>query len=376
MRIVDQGVVSAPEPGTRRAVAKQVHSAMLPDGEILVVYRIGAASDTEDGTAELRRSRDGGRTWSQPETPWPTSFGGRRGTIYAPTLTLVKPDHLVATILWVDREAVPGAPLFNPVTEGCLPMKILLSDSFDRGRTWTAFREVVLPADIGPPSLTSPIRKLASGRLLLSIESNKDWHSTEPWFQRVVYLYSSDEGRTWTKPITVCQDPTGRMRNWDQRVIAGPDGRLVSFSWMYDSEKVEYRDIARRISSDEGRTWTGPEPLGFQDQPGLPGVLPDGRIVFPWVDHFRTVSLRARVAAAIDGPLLRENEVVLFEPAPSSPRPEGEGVDGGEALVAMQAWTFGTPFALPLPTGEVLVTAYVGERPDAIGVRWYRLELD
>ena len=89
MRIVEEGVVSAPEPGTARAVAKQVHSALLPDGEILVAYRIGAASDTENGTAELRRSRDGGRTWSEPETPWPTSFGGRRGTIYAPTLTVL-----------------------------------------------------------------------------------------------------------------------------------------------------------------------------------------------------------------------------------------------------------------------------------------------
>ena len=36
--------------------------------------------------------------------------------------------------LWIDREAFPGQPLFNPETEGCLPMSILLADSFDGGR--------------------------------------------------------------------------------------------------------------------------------------------------------------------------------------------------------------------------------------------------
>ena len=352
VRIVEEGVVSAPEPGTARAVAKQVHSALLPDGEILVTYRIGAGSDTENGTAELRRSRDGGRTWSEPEIPWSTSFGGRRGTIYAPTLTVLAPDHLLACILWVDREAFPGAPLFNPVTEGCLPMKILLADSSDRGVTWTPWREVAVPDGVGPPSLTSPVRRLGSGRLLLSIESNKEYLDDGPWFQRVVYLYSSDEGRTWTPPVTVCQDPTGRIRNWDQRVIAAPDGRLVSFSWIYDSETVTYHDIARRISTDEGRTWSEPgaarlpgsarssrRPARRADRVPVGRPFPDG--VAP-----------GAVAASIDAPFRPEDEVVLFALPPSAPPPEGEGVDGGEALVAMQAWTFGTPFALPLPIGR------------------------
>ena len=73
-------------------------------------------------------------------------------------------------------------------------MKILLADSPDRGRTWTPWREVPMPADVGPPSLTSPVRRLASGRLLLSIETNKEYLDAGRWFQRVVYLYSSDEG--------------------------------------------------------------------------------------------------------------------------------------------------------------------------------------
>ena len=371
MRLVASGVISAAEPGTPRAVAKQCHLAGYPDGEILVTYRVGAASDSEVGNGEIRRSRDGGRTWGPAETPWDTSFGGRRGTIYAPSLTVLGGEHLLACVLWVDRDAHPGEPLFNPVTEGCLPMKILLADSRDRGRTFTPWREVRVPADVGPPSLTSPVRRLASGRLLLSVESNKEYLATSPWFQRVVYLYSSDEGATWTAPVTVCQDPTGRIRNWDQRVNVAPDGRLVSFTWTYDSQTVTYDDIHRRVSTDERLTWSAPEPMGITDQAGHPAVLADGRVVLPWVDHFETFSLRARLATSIDAPLDPATEVVLYQAAAAV---AGEGTDGGDALVAMQSWTFGSPFALPLADGTVLVAAYIGEVESALGGNWYLLD--
>ena len=371
MRIVAQGVISAAERGTARAVAKQCHLVACPDGEILVTYRVGAASDSPEGNGEIRRSRDGGRTWSDAERPWPTSFGGRRGTIYAPALTVLGGERLLACILWVDREAYPGQVLFNPETEGCLPMKILLADSTDRGRTWSAFREVVMPADVGPPSLTSPIRRLKSGRLLLSVESNKEYLDTSPWFQRVVYLYSSDEGATWTAPVTTTQDPTGRIRNWDQRVNVAPDGRLATYTWTYDSETVMYADIHRRISADEGATWSQAVPMGITDQAGHFAILPDGRVVLPWTDHFETYSLRARLAASIDDDFDPSTEVVLHQAAGALP---GEGTVGGEALLAMASWTFGSPFALPLADGTVLVSAYIGADENAVGINSYVLD--
>jgi hypothetical protein len=374
VRVVDSDVLTAPVPGTARAVAKQVHLANLSDGSVLAVYRIGDASDTANGTAEIRRSTDGGRTWSDPETPFETSFGGVRGTLYALAITPLGGSRLLATGLWVDREAFPGAPIFNPETEGCLPMKILLADSTDNGRSFSAWREVAVPEDVGPPSLTSPVRRLASGRLLLSIESNKPYWSREAWFQRVVYLYSSDEGATWTAPVTVCQDPTGRIRNWDQRVIAGPDGRLVSFTWTYDAADVRYLNIQRRLSSDEGLTWTAPEDLGFAEQPAHPALLSDGRVVLVWVDRFGSHSIRARLAAAIDAPFPASSEVVLYQLPAAAPDPSGVEGDGGEALAAMQTWTFGLPYALALPDDHVLVAAYLGDSDAAIGVTWWRID--
>ncbi len=123
-------------------------------------------------------------------------------------ITRLDGDRLIACVLWIDREAFPGQPLFNPTTEGCLPMVVILSDSPDGGRTWGPWRRVDTPENVGPPSLTSPLLRLPSGRLLLSIESNKTYLDDSRWFQHVVYLATDDEGRTWSAPWIVAQDPT------------------------------------------------------------------------------------------------------------------------------------------------------------------------
>ena len=170
MEIVERGVLSAAVPGTPRAVSTFPAFVVLADGSLLVTYSIGSGKDTDDLTIELRRSTDGGRTWTDPVTPFETTIDGRRGALKAAPITVLDGDHLIVAALWIDREAFPGQPLFNPETEGCLPMTVLLADSQDAGRTWTPWRIVPMPDDIGPPSLTNAILRLADGTLVLSIE--------------------------------------------------------------------------------------------------------------------------------------------------------------------------------------------------------------
>jgi hypothetical protein len=271
--------------------------------------------------------------------------------------------------LWVDREAFPGAPLFHPETEGCLPMAVLVADSDDLGRTWSPWRVVPMTPDVGPPSLTNAVLRLPDGRLALSVETNKTYLDAGPWFQRVVYLWSEDEGQTWSVPRTVVGDPTGRIANWDQRTGVAPDGRLVSFTWTYDLVTQTYRDIHRRISADGGETWTAPEPLGITDQAAHPAMLPDGRIVLAWVDRFGSGSIKARVAAGPDAPFSSETEVVIHQDRPPR-RPDERSV--GDDLVEMGTWTHGLPYAEALPDGDALVVYYAGD-PSAVDIRWARL---
>ncbi|MBL8851040.1 MAG: exo-alpha-sialidase [Planctomycetaceae bacterium] len=373
MHITARGILSPGQVGTHRACVTFPSTTVLSDGSLLASCRVGSTKDSDDETLELRRSHDGGRTWSEPRTPFSSTLNGRHCSIKAGYITPLDDRRLILVALMVDRQAYPGQPLFNENTEGCLPMYVVLSNSDDLGETWSPWRVLPLPDSIGPPSLTSPILKLAGGRLAVSIESNKPYLDTSKWYQHVAYAYSDDDGRTWGDAVTVCQDPTARIFNWDQRAAVAPGGEIVTFTWTYDREAQKYLNVHRRLSRDEGQTWSPPEDLGFADQPSRPAILSDGRVVVAWVDRFGSRSIKARVAESLDAPFPVETEVTLYQlEAPAKAAGEQST---GELLAEMGIWSFGLPFATALPDGDVLVTYYAGTKEE-LSSHWARLSLD
>lgn len=370
MRIVERGVLSAGEPGTPRATLTFPAVLPLACGGLLATLRAGSSKDSADERVELWRSDDLGRSWRGPAPlPEPPAFDGALGTLKLCYLTERAPGALIAAAMWVDRSTYPGLPLFNPATEGCLPMAILLSDSADDGASWSPWRRVPLPVELGPPSLTSPLLCLADGTLAMSIETNKAYDDSTPWRQRAVLLHSRDGGQNWGSPIVAAQDPDGRIFNWDLRLAVGPDGRIGSFAWTYDSATARYAAVHRRVSRDGGLSWSLAEALGFVDQAGRPAVLPDGRVVLPWVDRFGSRSIRARLAPSIDETFSAEGEVLIYAL-------DGQGAGAvastGDLLAEMSLWTFGLPYATALPDGDVLVLYYAGT-PERMDIRWARI---
>lgn len=369
MRITASGLLARAEPGTGRANLTFPTCVALADGTLLATLRAGAEKDTPDDRIELYRSTDGGLSWSGPQHPFTApDLDGKAGSLKLCYLTELAPGRLLAAAMWVDRSSFPGQPLFNADTEGCLPMAILLADSRDGGDSWSAWRHVPIPDDIGPPSLTNPILRLGDGRLAMSIETNKPYLDRSKWRQRAVYLHSADGGQNWSAPVTVAEDPAGRIFNWDLRAAVAPDGCMASFAWTYDSQSSRYLEIHRRISRDGGLNWTAPEPIGVADQAAHPAILADGSVVLAFVDRFGTQSIRARHAPAIDAPFDPATEVVLYGHGHS----ESTSTDTGQMLASMDLWSFGLPYAEALPDGEVLVLYYAGD-PTALDIRWARL---
>lgn len=156
--------------------------------------------------------------------------GGQFGSLKLCYLTELGPQHLLAAAMWVDRTSHPGIPLFNAATEGCLPMAILLAESHDGGASWTAWRTVPMPDEIGPPSLTCPVLKLADGSLAMSIETNKHYDDATTWQQKAVFSHSLDTGMSWSAPRPVAEGKTGRFFNWDLRCAVDAFGNVASFA--------------------------------------------------------------------------------------------------------------------------------------------------
>jgi hypothetical protein len=367
-QIVESGILAHGERGTSRAIRTFGATVTLPHGVVLATCRVGSTKDSDDEHIELFRSQDGGRFWSAAETLTVTHPYGKPGSPKLCYLTALSNGRLLAACMWIDRAAHPGKPLFNAETEGCLPMDILLAESRDEGRTWGPWRNVSMPAEIGPASLTNPILRLADGALAMSIETNKTYLDRGKWYQKVVFFHSHDDGRTWGPPIVAGEDPTGRIFNWDLRCCVAPDGRIATFAWTYDTQNGRYLNIHRRISRDHGRTWSASEDIGITDQAGPPATLPDGRIVLVWVDRFVTHSIRARIAASVDAPFDPSSEVVLYIHGGQADRDESTG----ELLAEMGAWAYGLPFATVLPDGDILALYYAGDNA-AMDIRWMRL---
>ncbi|RYE10736.1 MAG: exo-alpha-sialidase [Hyphomicrobiales bacterium] len=369
MRIVASGYLGRAEPGTGRANLTFPMALSLADGTLIATLRSGPDKDSAADSIELYRSTDNGATWTGPDYPFVApDLDGVGGSLKICYLTELRPGRLIAAAMWIDRTTYPGQPLFNAETEGCLPMSILVADSVDNGASWSDWRHIPMPDWIGPASLTSPLLKLSDGRLAMSIETNKPYLDRSKWQQRAVYFHSSDDGQSWSAPVTVAEDSTGRIFNWDLRAAVAPDGRVASFAWTYDSQTSTYLDIHRRISSDGGMSWTSPEPIGVSDQAARPAIRKDGSMVLAWVDRFGTKSIRARYAPAIDAPFDPASEVVIYTHGAG----EAASADTGDMLASMDLWSFGLPFAEVLPNGEVLVFYYAGE-PKALDVRWARL---
>ncbi len=371
MRIVDAGVITRSAPGAARATYTFPALLARRDGSLLLTCRRGSDKDCADEWVELYRSDDGGRRWTRTECEFPAAkVEGARSSFRVCYLTELDEGRLLAASMWIDRETHPGAPLFNPRTEGCLPMGVFLADSFDGGRSWSDWRQVELPTDIGPPSLTNPLIKLDNGGLLLSVETNKHYDDEAKWYQRVVALRSSDGGASWGAPTDAGYDPSGRIFHWDLRVGLAADGRLVSFAWVYDTVAGRYGQIRRRLSADSGRTWSAAQSIGIADQAGHPAILPDGRVVLAWVDRFGSGSIRARLAARADAEFDPASEVVIYTHGASDR--EAGGISG--SLDDMSIWSYGLPYAETLADGNVMVVYYAGDQR-AMDIHYARLSL-
>ena len=227
MQISDSGIISRGQPGTDRALLTFPTVIALADGTLLATYRSGSTKDSADGTVEFVRSADGGQTWGEPWRPFENpTLDGLSGSLRVCYLTEMSPGHLLASTMWIDRTTYPGGGLFNEETEGCLPMSVLLANSEDNGETWSPWRLVPMPEEIGPPSLTAPVLNLADGSLALSIETNKQYNDASPWMQKVVFIHKHERQKGspdldsgdqmaidqgWARPVTAGEDPSGRI---------------------------------------------------------------------------------------------------------------------------------------------------------------------
>lgn len=234
-------------------------TVLLEDGKtIIAVYPKGHGR----GAIVMKRSRDGGRTWSErlpvPEN-WATS-------LETPTI------HRV-----VDAKGVKRLILFS----GFYPIRMSVSE--DDGRTWTPLAPI---GDFGGIVAMGSVVPLKTGPGHYLAVFHDDGRFFRNGGQRApeMTLYqttSTDGGLTWSAPLAI--HASAEIHLCEPGIMRSPDGRQLA---MLLRENRRVRNSFVMISNDEGRTWTPPREL--------PGALtgdrhtgqyaPDGRLFLSFRD--------------------------------------------------------------------------------------------
>jgi len=157
--------------------------------------------------------------------------------------------------------------------------------SSDHGLTWTPDDRTLVGREGNMNAMSVSLLRLQDQRLALFYLRKNSLADCHPYLR-----YSSDEGATWTQPLSAIAEPGYYVLNND-RVVQLKSGRLVMPVALHQpiDGKFSPRGVAiTYVSDDTGRTWrrtavlnpppadTGAWRAGFQE----PGVveLKDGRL--------------------------------------------------------------------------------------------------
>lgn len=209
--------------------------------------RKNGCTDTGDIDLVLKRSEDGGRTWSPLAVVW--SDGSNTCGNPAPVVDRRNGKVLLLSTwnLGVDRE-----PQIIDGTSQDTRRVFVLSSS-DDGKTWSGAREIT--KDVKKPDwtwyATGPVNGIQiraqahRGRLVIPCDHIEA--GTKKYFSHTIH--SDDGGETWTPGGST---PTDQVN--ESTVAELPDGTLMLNMRNYTSVRIRQVSLSR----DGGATWSAP----------------------------------------------------------------------------------------------------------------------
>lgn len=313
-------------------------TVLLEDGRtILIVYPEGHGR----GPIVLRRSTDGGRTWSE-RLPVPDNWATSRET---PTI------HRV-----VDAAGKRRLILFS----GLYPIRMAVSE--DDGASWTPLEPI---GDFGGIVAMASVERLRDGRYMALFHDDGRFlrGAGERSHFEVYKTLSTDGGLTWSQPDVIARHATAQL--CEPGLIRSPDGAQIAVLLRENSRTHNSFII---FSDDEGETWSEPREL----PPALTGdrhvakYAPDGRLFITFRDM-------------ADGSATKGDWVGWVGVYDDLARGR-EGQYRVRIMDNTNAWDAAYPGLERLPDGTFVTTTYghwiQDEQPFIVSVRFRLEELD
>ncbi len=376
--IEERGLIfDASQHPSQRRIACFTSLCVLSDGTVLCGYQNGPTKHAPDGTIQLSRSTDGGRTWEELGDTFETCLEGVNGSLATAELVEVAPGHLLLAATWFDRSD-PDRPLFDPLTEGILKSKLLLATSIDGARCWSAWRELSVGELTGCAS-TGPIVRWSDGTIAIAFESFKEYDDPRPARHAAWLVVSRDGGRSFSRPLLVAQHPGHAVYYWDQRLAAGANpGEFLALFWTHDRTEKRDLDVHLRRGTIRGEAieLDAVRATAIAGQIAAPLLLEDGRLLAFVVNRGErgTMTLCSSSDGGRSWPA--DDRLVVYRHDELAALSQGrDNIDFRAYWEDMLKWSFGHPAMRRLPDGRLLLAWYAGV-PDCMSLHWARVRVE
>lgn len=331
-----QTVVAA---GTAEVYQGHPTTLLMPDGKtIYCVWSIGHGGPC----GPLKRSDDGGRTWSEL-LPTPQSWPQVRN---CPAIYRL-PDPQGKMRLRVFASTGPDGAMHQ-------------SCSDDDGRTWSEMQSTGLKC-IMPFCTVAPID---GGQRLLGMTNLRRPGETKEKRSNVVAQSLSDDGGAVWKPWRIVCDLPG-LAPCEPALVRSPSGKQL-LCLLRENNKAESLYMT---SDDEGAAWSTAKrlPPGLVGDRHMPRYTPDGRLVVCFRDRTKAFGTNGHFVAWVG----RYEDIV--------------GGRGGQCRVKLLHSYAGSDCGYPglelLPDSTLVATTYIKYKPgpekhSVVSVRFTMSEID
>ena len=276
--------------------------ARRKNGELLLVWSGGREAHVcPFGRLELMRSHDYGVTWRWPQVLLDGPIDERdagiletaKGSILVTTFTSLAYQSLLDKAeaipagqpgAWEDLKLSEWRAAHLRITpeqrQGELGTWMIRST--DGGITWS----VRYPVPVNSPH--GPIQ-LSDGRLL--------YCGAELWKpeRRIGACQSTDDGQTWQWLATIpTRDGDDHRQYHELHAVETTDGRVIAH--IRNHNKSNAQEILQTESSDGGKSWTTPHPIGVWGYPSHLLRLKDGRLLMSYGHRRPPLGNQARIS--------------------------------------------------------------------------------
>ncbi len=315
---------------------------LLEDGRtMLTVYPKGHGR----GAIVLKRSSDGGRTWS-PRLPTPKTW---ETSLETPTI------HRV-----VDAKGTKRLIVFS----GLYPIRLAVSE--DDAKTWSELKPI--GAFGGIVAMSSVVQlETGPGHYMALFHDDGRFFAEKPADgprRFVVYkTVSTDGGLTWGAPEAIASHAAAHL--CEPGAIRSPDGKQIAVLLRENSRKFNSFLI---LSNDEGRTWSAPREVAgaLTGDRHVLRYAPDGRLFAT----FRDTALETPTKGDWVGWVGTYDDIVNGR----------EGQYRVRLMDNLNAWDCAYPGLELLPDGTFVATTYghwePASPPYVVSVRFTLAEID